>query len=257
MICGTDPVDRVAVQKRDDPGRRLVLLECRFCGHVANPGNTFDYRGYQSMEEMTPGPRVGTEQQQGREFHMAAMAVEILGPKDLDVLVFGAGRSLDNRHIEGLAGVGSVTIADIMQVRDDAPFIKADDPAPRRYGVVVASEVIEHFLDPRADLAHLLSFVDDDGLLVCSTNIMNGSDVATQKYPFFRGHVSLYSPGSLGILARENGCHVDFRLPIAATGFAGLHKRYVLLSRSTDVMARTAAYFGRHAYAPSDPAHPG
>jgi hypothetical protein len=246
----------VVVQKRDDPARRLTLLECPSCGHVANPGNTFDYRGYQSMEEMTPGPRVGTDEHQGREFHMAAMAVEILARGRLDVLVFGAGRSLDNRHIEGLAGVGTVTIADIMQVRDDAPFIRADAPAPRRYEVVVASEVIEHFLDPRTDLAHLLSFVDDDGLLVCSTNIMNGSDVANQKYPFFRGHVSLFSPGSLVILARENGCWVDFRLPIAATGFAGLHKRYVLMGRSPDVMARTAEYFGRHAFAPSDPAHP-
>ena len=33
-------------------------------------------------------------------------------------------------------------------MRTDAEFIDANLPAPRRFAVVVASEVIEHFLDP-------------------------------------------------------------------------------------------------------------
>jgi Methyltransferase domain len=256
-ICLFSPVEVVDVEERKRPQRVLTFEICPSCGHVANPDNTFDYRGYRSADEMTPGPRIGTEERPGREFHMAQMAAEILGRTGLHVLVFGAGRSLDNHHIERLDPVASVTIADIMQVRDDAPFVQADQAAPRRYPVVVASEVVEHFLDPRADMPHLFSFVEDDGLLVCSTNIMDGTDVTSLRYPFYRGHVSLYSPRSFGILAREHGYLVDFRLPLVATGFAGRQKRYVLLTRSTTVMARTAEYFGRHAFAPSDAAHPG
>jgi hypothetical protein len=230
-----------------------MLHVCPACGHVANPGNTMDYRAYRAIDELALDARVGTADRQGREFNMAEMAVAILQRPDLDVLIFGAGRSLDNRHIENLDGVRNVVISDIMRLREDGAFIEADQPAPRRFAVVIASEVVEHFLHPRVDLPHLLSFVDDGGLLVCSTNILDGTDVTKQFYVYIPGHTSLYSAHSLSLLARENGYLIDFRLPMVATGYAGLRKRYVLMTRSPDVMAAIAEYFGSHAYAPSEP----
>lgn len=87
---------------------------------------------------------------------------------------------------------------------------------------------------------------------MCSTNIMDGSEIAGQSYPFCRGHVSLYSPRSLGMLARENVYRFDFRLPRVATGYGGRRRRFALLSKSPEVMLATAEYFGSHPFAPSD-----
>ena len=66
-------------------------------------------------------------------------------------------------------------------------------------------------------------------------------DLATRKlYP------------ALARLAEENGYLVDFRVPLAATGYAGPRKRYVLLTQSTAVIVATARYFGSRRYAPSE-----
>jgi hypothetical protein len=253
VVCLETPVTLLEVKSTQPPHEVWTLHVCTGCGHVAHPGNTYDYRALHSIDEMPERARIGTAERQGREFNMARMAAEILARGDLDVLIYGAGRSLDNRHIAKLEGVRSVTISDIMRVRDDDAFIESDQPAPRRFALVVASEVVEHFLDPRAELKHLLSFVEDDGLLICSTNILDGTDLAKQFYAFIPGHTSLYSAHSLGLLARENGYLIDFRLPLVATGYAGLRKRYVLMSRSPEVMAAVAEYFGSHAFAPSEP----
>ena len=66
--------------------------------------------------------------------------------------------ALDNLHIQRLRRAGTVSIADIMKVRDDAPFIDVNDPGEQRFPVVVASEVLEHFRDPWSDFATLLGW---------------------------------------------------------------------------------------------------
>lgn len=233
-------------------GKTFRVRICQVCGHVANPENTHDYRQYDQLDSLTQGGRIGTPEREGREYHMARMALDILGRDRCEVLIYGAGRSFDNHHIAALPQVRHVAIADVMRLRDDAEFIDANLPAPRRFAVVVASEVIEHFLDPRRDFARLLDYLEPDGLLVCGTNIYDGSNLAKQPYLYVNGHTSYYSPGSLARLAAANGHLVDFRVPLVATGYGGPRKRYVLFSRSDEVMAATARYFETHRYAPSE-----
>ena len=181
---------------------------------------------------------------------MARMALQILGRKGgQDVLVYGAGRSLDNLHIQRLRRVGTVSIADIMKVRDDAPFIDVNDPGEQRFPVVVASEVLEHFRDPWSDFATLLGLVDPRGLLVCGTNIHDGRpNLERDRYIYYRDHTSYYSVESIRRIATAMGFYVDFRFP---DGLAR-RKRYVLFTRSPAVLERTADYFGRVPLAPTE-----
>ncbi len=256
IVCGssarvvtvTQPMAATATR----PPRTFHVLVCQVCGHVGNPENTHDYRNYLSIDKLTPSARIGTPERPGREFHMAAMAIDILGRDDIEVLIFGAGRSYDNHHIAALPQVRNVAIADIMRLREDAEFIDANLPAPRRFAVVIASEVVEHFLDPRKDFASFFDYLEPDGLLVCSTNLYDGGDLSNQAYLFYRGHVSYYSSGSLARIAEENGQFLDLRVPLVATGYAGQRKRYLLFTKSAAVMEATARYFSTRPYAPSD-----
>lgn len=258
VVCGSRAARVVAVTDATQAGRALArpptfrLRICRVCGHVGNPENTFDYRGYDRIDDLTEAARIGTRDRQGREFHMAQMAIDILARDDLDVLIYGAGRSFDNHHIAALAQVRAVAIADIMRLRDDAEFVDALAPAPRPFDVVVASEVVEHFLDPRPDFARLLDFVADEGLLVCSTNLYDGGWLGKQSYVFVRGHTSYYTAESLARIARLNGALLDIRIPLVATGYGGPRKRYLLLTRSPAVIASIARYFAARQYAPSE-----
>ena len=139
-----------------------------------------------------------------------------------------------------------------MRLRDDAEFIDANLPAPRRFDIVVASEVVEHFLQPRADFAHLLSYVAPNGLLVCSTNLYDGGRIAKHHYLFLGGHVSYYTAELAGRIATANGVHLDIRTPLVATGYGGVRKRYLLFTDSDAVAAAIVDYFRDRPYAPSE-----
>jgi hypothetical protein len=252
-ICAT-PAPRRKVVRNRQSGRELTVRICQTCGHVKVLRNKHDYTQTESIADLGQGlaPRFGTENTPGREFGMAKLAAEVLGRNRLDVLVFGAGRSLDNRHIEQLPNVRRVAIGDLMRVRDEPDFVDTGQPAKETFDIVVACEVIEHFTRPQKDFAHLFDYVHRAGILVCSTNIYDGGDLTKQSYIFGRGHVAYYSPEALRRIAKANKMHVDFRLPAAATGSAGRRKRYVIFSHSRDVMDAVSDYFGRTPYAPSE-----
>lgn len=237
---------------KPDRKRRLAAVTCRRCGHVALPGNLHDYTRSQSTADLGLKPRVGTEEVPGREFGMAQLGVASLHRSDLDVLVYGAGRSLDNLHIARLPEVANVAIGDVVLVRDETDFVDITKSATRTFDLVIAAEVIEHFVLPRDEFPRLFGFVAPSGLLICSTNIFDGGALEKQDYIFGRGHVSYYTPESLRLLAETNGFHIDFRVPVAATGDAGPRKRYVVFSRSPQVMAAISDYFGRTMFAPSE-----
>ena len=101
-------------------------------------------------------------------------------------------------------------------------------------------------------MAHLLSYVRPDGLLVCSTNLYAGGNLSRHHYLFRKGHTSYYTVASLTCVANANRHHIDFRIPLVATGYGGPRKRYVLLSASDAVMDATARYFETRPYAPSE-----
>jgi hypothetical protein len=255
LVCDSAELRRKTVRLKTDPTKTCRVHICRDCGYIRMPKKAQSfYRATSSADELpSGGARVGTLERRGREFHMAAMAVDILGRTDLEVLVYGAGRNLDNHHIAELTARPHVASRDIMKVRDDAEFIDVTEPAPRRFPIVVASEVVEHFRRPRPDFAKLFSFVEPDGLLVCGTNIHAGGPLARDRYIFYRDHTSYYSPESLRRIANEAGFHLDFRAPLLGEG---MRKRYVLFSRSQEVMQSVACYFGAELCAPSEVVRP-
>lgn len=254
MVCGgpRTPYDEITLATGTARVRNFsrCLDGCGFISVEELPGDR--YRSKTSMDQLHKGrgTRVGTEDRCGREFFMARMGLEILGGHDNEVLVYGAGRSLDNRHIAGLERAGKVAIADIMRLRDDGEFHDANEPASKTFPLVIASEVVEHFRRPREDFARLLEFVSKDGLLICSTNIYGGGDLTKDPYPFWNDHTAYYTPEALSEIARAHGFALDFRTPRIA-GQRG-RKRYVMFTRSPVVHRRIALHFGRVALAPSE-----
>jgi hypothetical protein len=180
------------------------------------------------------------------------MGVDILQRSSLDVMVFGAGRSLDYRHISKLPQVRSVVMSDVVDLGVDTDFVNISEGTDRRFDLIIACEVVEHFTDPQSEFARLFKLLVKNGLLICSTNIWDGRNIAKQTYLFHRGHVSYYSPRAIRQIAERNRMHFDFRLPAVATGDAGPRKRYVLFTRSANNLHNAAEYFGRHPYAPSE-----
>jgi SAM-dependent methyltransferase len=184
---------------------------------------------------------------------MAKMAIESLGRNDLSVLVCGPGRSIDYRWIARLGKVKKVAIADLVKLFDDAEWVDLNAPIQQRFDIVICCEVVEHFTDPANDFKKTLGYVNDDGMVVCSTNIYDGGKLENHSYLFIRGHTSYYTPKALAHIANDNDMHVDFRLPELAMNAGGPRKRYVIFTRSQQTLQNLAIYFGSHLFAPSEP----
>jgi SAM-dependent methyltransferase len=235
-------------------GRTITAQVCQRCRFVGLPENSYDYMGADTTRNLAGGvgARCGTTENPGREFGMARLGIATLKRKDLSVLVYGAGESVDNHHIEKLDRISRVAIGDLIKLRDDAEYVNTSKLATEKFDIVVASEVIEHFPEPRENFANLFSFVADDGIIIASTNIRDHAQLNKLAYIWSRGHVAYYSPRSLRVISRSLDMHVDFRVPLVATGLCGPRKRYVIFSRSTDVMDSVSDWFGSHMYAPSE-----
>jgi SAM-dependent methyltransferase len=249
IVCLSGPTRVQTVKRRE---RSFPLRICKSCGYVSNYTNTVDYTKFTSVDRFELTARVGTKERPGREYHMAEMGAEILGRDGLRVNVFGAGRSLDYLHIRALPGVQRAIISDVVDLGVDDDFVNVLHGTSERFDLIIACEVIEHFIDPATEFPRLLNLLTKDGLLVCSTNIYDGGDLAKQEYLYRRGHVSYYTPRAIAEISRRNRIHVDFRVPQMATTQGGPRKRYVLLTRSSKLMERIALYFGDHTYAPSE-----
>lgn len=247
LICGSRNVALESLTYQEQLDLKCRVRVCRDCEFVRilRPG-VDKYSKLESLDHLTIGSRAGTLTRPGREFYMGTMGVRVLGRDGLDMLVTGAGRSMDNHHLARLEGVAKVAVGDIMRLRDDAEFIDVLKPPTRAFDLVIASEVVEHFRRPRRDFRRMLSFVKDDGLLVCGTNLNVGHPLKRCRYIFYPDHTSFYSPESLQLVARATGFHLDIRSPLMGA------KRYLLFSKSAEVMQRVTMYFGRQAYAPSE-----
>lgn len=250
LVCGRGGLaTRTVAWRKNDNQQRDVAI-CPHCGFVAAAELSNDrYRGKTSLQQLPEvGARAGTMERTGREFQMARMALDILGRDQSDVLVYGAGRSMDNHHIVALPNVGHVAIGDIMNARDDMEFHDANVPARRKFDIVVASEVIEHFRDPRANFKQLVQFVNDEGIIVCGTSLRGRGRLRDQRYLFYPDHTALYSPESLQLIADANRFHLDLRHPEGL----GPRKRYVILTRSRRTIELVTRYFGYTPIAPSE-----
>lgn len=251
LVCGSS---RNRVFNVEVPRGRFAVRVCQRCSYVSNPGNAVDYTAFKSVSKFSLTPRVGTAERPGREYHMAVMATEILGRDKLNVMVFGAGRSLDYQHIAGLQAVRRVVMADVVDWRGEAEFVDITKGTAERFDVIIACEVVEHFTDPRPEFARLLRLLTAEGLLVCSTNIYDRGHPSKHSYLFAPGHTSYYSPAAIATIADQNKMLFDFRMPQYGEPFAvfGRRKRYVLFTRSTDNLLLVARYFGTHPYAPAE-----
>ena len=249
LVCGSKNTYLQSVERKT---RTYEIRVCQRCSYVSNFDNTVDYTQFTSVERFKLSPRVGTAERQGREFHMAKMGADILGRSSLSVMVFGAGRSLDYQHIGKLPAVKRVVMSDVVDLGIEADFINIIEGTSERFDLIIACEVVEHFTDPRTEFPRLFDLLTKNGLLVCSTNIYDGGNLAKHTYLYLRGHVSYYSPRAMAEIARRSRMLFDFRVPRIATTTVGLRKRYVLFTRSASVMQNAAVYFGGRPYAPSE-----
>lgn len=249
LVCGSRRTHVTSVARQR---RTYEIRVCERCGFLSNFANTVDYAAFKSVERFRLTPRVGTAEYQGREFHMAAMGITVLGRSGLDVMVFGAGRSLDYRHIGRLPEVSRVVMSDVVELTSEVDFINIRHGTDQRFDLIIACEVVEHFTDPRPEFARLIGLLRPDGMLVCSTNIYDGGNFAKHTYLYSRGHVSYYSAKAIKILARINNIGVDFRTPAIVLGTAGPRKKYLLFTRSSDNMRGIDRYFADRQYAPAE-----
>jgi hypothetical protein len=250
LVCGSRET-RVRTIRR--PKRNYEIRVCQQCRFVSNAGNTIDYTKFKSVRRFQLTPRVGTAERPGREYHMGVLGTHILRRNDLKVLVFGAGRSVDYQHIATLPSVERVVMSDVVDLRGEADFINITKGTSLRFDLIIACEVVEHFTDPRMEFSRLFDLLNDNGVLICSTDIYDSGDVAQQDYLYLRGHTSYYSPKAIAEIARRSGVLFDFRLPTFGLSFPGMRKRYVLFTRSVAELQNVAEHFGDHPYAPAEP----
>lgn len=234
-------------------GEKLAGLRCGGCGLLRFPDNTGDYQhgiATSRFEGELKSLRNATDDRPGREFHMAGMGLEILGRPAAEVSFFGAGLNTDWQWLEREYPQVRTKLVDLENMQDAQHFETIDEATPS--DIVIASEVIEHFIEPVAHFASLLRLVRDDGILICSTNIYDGSDVSRHQYPFVPGHVAYWTPLSLVKLASDAGCFVDFRTPEMGLRRGGPRKKYIIFYRSIEVFYRVSLYFGTRMFAPSE-----
>lgn len=251
MTCGAD-VRAGMTAWPNNPDRRCHYHECVECGFIRVLGNAWSFVSEGFLPGSRTGPRVGSDEHGGREFHMANLGLQMLPATTAEVLIVGAGNSLDWKHITALPGVGKVVTSDLENFNGSPNFVALDDRGRHSYDLVIACEVVEHFTEPATDMAALCADVAPEGLAVISTNIYDGSDLARHWYVYIPGHCSYYTPDAMIRLGEQNGMLVDFRVPEVALGAGGPRKRYVLMTRSPEVMERCNRYFSAHLWAPSE-----
>jgi len=249
LVCGSRRTHVTTVQRKR---RAYDIRVCRRCSYLSNFDNTVDYSQFDSVTNFKLTTRVGTADHKGREYFMGEMGVDILQRDHLQVMVFGAGRSLDYQHIGRLPQVERVVMSDVVELTSEADFINILEGTEERFDLIIACEVVEHFADPVTEFKRLFELLTPDGLLVCSTNIYDGSDFTRHNYLYLRGHLSYYSADAIGHLARAGGLHHDLRTPEAALGKPGPRKRYVLFTGSDANVRHTTEYFADRPYAPSE-----
>lgn len=243
-----------------DFGKALLFWICPSCGFAEAPGNIQDFQSKSdfqgsNMPDSSLG-RTGAEDHPGREYLMASMAAEILDNAKIEfdsILLYGAGMSLDHRWLSRKFPQKKVAVCDIDNFQEIENFVRLD--SNEKFDIVVACEVVEHFIEIRENFSRLLSKVSESGICVLSTNISDGGPLEKLTYPFIGGHTAYYSGRSLACIAKsfDSNFRLDFRPPMASLAQLGPRKRYTLLYRSEKIQAEIALYFSRNFMAPSEP----
>ena len=253
-ICDHATIDRVITSRaKNSKGITLKCFECPICGYVNLPDNIETYDDYISGNEhhkITAQKRNGNEFRPGREYYMAVTGTEIMGQKNLEISFFGSGYNIDHMWYKKSHPQSKVKLVDLENYQNFDNYEHPEKCSPS--DLVIASEVIEHFSDPEHDFKNLFNSVKTDGLIICSTNINDGSELADHDYPFAAGHCSYWSPYSLVKIASQFGFFIDFRTPEIAVKRAGKRKKYVFFFKDVSIMLRIGTYFAVNMYAESE-----
>lgn len=214
------------------------LFVCSHCFFINFPSNTtkkldFAYNA--------PGHRAGSLTKPGREtFYFEAIQKFIFpDKKNLSVCIYGAGLSYDHVHIRNHHNVSEVKITDLENYQKSDFFV--DSPV-KKFDLVIASEVAEHFENPQENFKHLLSFVSDSGLILVGTNIhVPNSKLNKLSYPFAKGHCAYWSPEALELLTSRHG----YKLFFMNTTFGGPKKRAIFIFKNEDILKRLVRLTGK------------
>ena len=149
---------------------------------------------------------VDPDYETARPQNNARLVVNTFGASagELSALDYGGGNGVLARAL-GAAGFARADTYD--------PFHPAHRTRPeRRYDLVTCFETLEHMPDPVAGAADIVSFLEDDGLLVIST-LTQPADFPTLRMQWWyagprNGHVTLHTRASLGILWARHGLRV-------------------------------------------------
>ena len=234
-------------------GKNQRGIRCLGCGLLRFPENVghFEVQPSPGCESDLRSFRNANDERPGREFHMAQMGLEMLDRADARVIFFGAGLNTDWQWLQRVHPRVRTTLVDLENLQGVPNFEEISRATPA--DVVVASEVIEHFSDPVAHLQSLFRLLEDDGILICSSNIYDGTDIRRHMYPFVPGHVAYWTPLSLIQMAAGARCFVDFRTPEIGLTRGGPRKKYILFYRRAETAFRVSLYFGTRMFAPSEP----
>lgn len=234
-------------------GKMMKGFECIQCGLIRYPDNLGSFQKVLSNSNINGRSRAlrnANDERPGREFYMAEMGLEVLGKKDASISFFGSGMNTDHLWVKKNYPETTTKLIDLENLQEVENFENIADATPS--DVVIAAEVIEHFTHPIGHFQTLLRLLSPNGILICSSNIYDGTDISTHLYPFMPGHVAYWTPLSLIKVASDNGCFIDFRTPEMGLTRGGPRKKYIIFYRSTEVLFRLSLYFGRHMHAPSE-----
>lgn len=233
--------------------KSMLGHQCRSCGLIRHPENLGNYVkviAKHQHENTLRELRNANDQRPGREFFMAEMGMEIVNKQNTSISFLGSGLNTDHLWIKRKYPEVQTKLVDLENMQEVENFEKISNATPS--DVIIASEVIEHFTEPVAHFESLLRLLKDDSILICSSNIYDGTNIGYHEYPFVPGHVVYWTPLSLIKLASDQGCFVDFRTPEIGLTRAGPRKKYIIFYKNIQTQLRLSLYFGTHMHAPSE-----
>jgi SAM-dependent methyltransferase len=234
---------------RTKAGVHNTLL-CEACGFLHNPENDAKSLTANDYE----AERLGDVGKFGREYAFAKAALPFAKGESVTACVFGTGMSKDYLNLKTLPRVEKVGVADLQNYLGVDDFIdisarkplipikdlaEGEQPEQETFDIVVASEVIEHFEKPIEHFGTLLGFVSEGGVAVLGTSFVGSMPVSRLTYPFFDGHVGIWSDASLARVGRIYG----FKTVVFQTTFGNERKRIIAMTRSTKTYEKLRTLF--------------
>ncbi|TXH04404.1 MAG: methyltransferase domain-containing protein [Candidatus Moraniibacteriota bacterium] len=255
LICfSTSPTKEVSLQNDAEPispikHRVIPFSICDNCGYCSAPVNKSTIKYNPKKPPKTT--RIGDGMTPGREYFMTIEALRILNRSRVSIGIFGAGKSRDHELIRALPGVTRCSVMDLRNHQNSPHYLPINTKGA--FDIVIACEVVEHFMNPRREFSNLFKKVQKNGLLIVSTSLRIEDNFEKYIYPFLYGHTSYYTGRSLMFLAAMNRMFIDFRTPSIGIRQRSA-KRYIYLTPSRLIRDRVVASFSRYRFAASEPA---